>query len=81
MTVCSGGMATTVSVRRSSKRVDYLPVFPTGAMVAEAVTATTPFAVADATLARNALVTIDLTFERRGDRLRLQHTAQVRNVP
>ena len=54
---------------------------PNRAMVAQEVTSPAPFSVSGATLTRNAVVDINMTFERGGDAVTLQHLVQVRNVP
>ena len=40
-----------------------------------------PFTIAEASLERNAMVQIDLTFGTGADALRVQHAVQVRNAP
>jgi MSHA biogenesis protein MshO len=54
---------------------------PGRTLITQAVSSPAPFSVAAATLARNAVVDINLSFERGGDAVTLQHLVQVRNVP
>lgn len=54
---------------------------PDRSLMAQRLRAATPFTVDAATLTRNAVVEIDLEFERGGDLVALQHQVQVRNVP
>lgn len=54
---------------------------PDRALITQSVSSPAPFSVAAATLTRNAVVDIDLSFERGGDSVALQHLVQVRNVP
>ena len=55
---------------------------PGRSLVGENVgSATVPFAVSDATLLRNAVVTLDLSFTGDSDQIRVNHQVQLRNVP
>ncbi len=54
---------------------------PNRALLAESVSTVAPFAVDTATLTRNAVVQIDITFSRDTDSVRIEDLVQVRNVP
>lgn len=54
---------------------------PDRSLIAQQVTAALPFSVSAATLARNAVVDINLDFARGDDVVSMQHLVQVRNVP
>lgn len=54
---------------------------PGRSLVAQHVSAVAPFSANGATLARNAVVAVDLTLARNGDTVRMAHSVQVRNVP
>ena len=54
---------------------------PGRALLAQNVTTAGPFTFNGATLTRNAVVGIDMTFAQGDDTLRVQHSVQVRNVP
>ena len=54
---------------------------PDRSLIAQQVTAAVPFSVSAATLARNAVVDINLDFARGDDVVSMQHLVQVRNVP
>lgn len=59
-----------------------LPVgLPDRSMIAQRVTSPAPFAVSAATLWRNAVVDINMSFARADDVISMQHLVQVRNVP
>ncbi|MEZ5561266.1 MAG: type II secretion system protein [Pseudomonadales bacterium] len=60
---------------------DLPAALPGRAMIAQQVTGAVPFRVSGATLNRNAVVQMDLRFERGGDAVRFEHSVQVRNVP
>lgn len=55
---------------------------PGRSAIGDGVAATgAPFSIASATLTRNAIVTIELQFQRDGDQVRMNHQVQLRNVP
>lgn len=54
---------------------------PDRSLIAQQVTAALPFSVSSATLARNAVIDINLDFARGDDVVSMQHLVQVRNVP
>jgi MSHA biogenesis protein MshO len=54
---------------------------PDRALIADNVSNLLPFIVGAPTLTRNAVVQIDMTFERDGDLVRIEDQVQVRNVP
>ena len=54
---------------------------PGRGLMAEHVTAATPFAHTEPTLMRNGTVTLDLTFSSQGDDVYINHVVHLRNVP
>jgi len=55
---------------------------PQRALLAESINSDQPlFSTSAATLQRNATVALDIEFERNGDRLRVNHSVQLRNLP
>jgi MSHA biogenesis protein MshO len=54
---------------------------PDRVLIADRVSAVTPFAVNSATLTRSAVVEMDMVFARGDDEVAMQHLVQVRNVP
>lgn len=54
---------------------------PNRALIAQNVSNLLPFTLGAPTLTRNAVVQIDMTFERDGDSVRIDDQVQVRNVP
>ena len=54
---------------------------PGRGLVAQSVTTLAPFTVNDATLTRNAVLSVDVEFARAGDEVRIEHAVQIRNVP
>ena len=54
---------------------------PNRALAAERIISATPFSVVQASLARNAIVSLDIEFSRGNDVLLVNQSVQVRNVP
>ena len=54
---------------------------PNRALLAESVTTLTPFTIDSPSLSRNAVLQVDISFQRGSDVLRIEDQVQVRNVP
>lgn len=54
---------------------------PGRSLMVEQVATAAPFTVSGATLTRNAVVDVDMSLQRDGDSVRIEHVVQVRNVP